>query len=1257
MEPFYDLSNLPEYTYESLAQDLLNRVLKLRLESFQGSEANIEIDLWQQNNNGLVEVIVNIIDPVNIYASSYKEVLNKTIIDIDIYKPQKYILIDFTDSNSSLLSEINTLKLTKIIYYGIDWIQKQLNNHSDIAVKYNIKLTSDLPPSKTKASNEQDKRKVEQRGSDTGIDQINKLFTSNINFFALGHKWGEDDQMQRFIKEGIWENGHEVKRTKVVERIKKGDVVFIQSSYSGYLRIKVIGVVIENTGDGHKILVNWNPIKSIDLPGRGAYRSAIAQIGKRNVVLILKDLYKKLPKLFDIIAALKRESKKSKQNIDTDLPKTSNGDISKYWWLNTDKTYWNTDDLEVGHVRTHKVITNNRIGHFHETKKGELGILYQKGAEEKTRAIFEVAEEPANEVFDEIVIRIKYRFKSNEQISLEELKKNSIFKESDVVIDNNQNAFYELTKEEFQEACSLSSFLESSIENYSELTKTILDNDGAYTTEDLLDIENDVRSFALILASKDIKPPLAIALFGKWGSGKSFFIEHLIKRVNELSIKQGFLEDAEDFSTAEKITEEAAFCKGIAQIKFNAWSYLDANLWAGLASSIFEKLDEYISNRSKGDCEKLKLRNHLSQKLEILSFERENIKQEKGTLEDERNGLIGKLDKLKFQKDEIVKNVAEKNLSDIVNEVIDRSNLEEETKKQLQKYGITKERINELSPDELYKEAKSWLSFVKSLFKLPVSYFVAFTAALLLILTITIDPFEIVSKIFNELSKSITLVISIAGPIFATIYNSVSKFKKFIKPITDYKNKFNKELEAAKFAYNRELELLDLHITNKQAEIEQTESQIKNLDNQIYELEYTLDNFIAKRAFNDFVKRKIGDKGYEAHLGLISIIRKDFETLSDLFREIQVDRTAPEEIQKEQLEKQKTHKEIVELFKDEKALDRIILYIDDLDRCSDEKVLEVIQAVHLLMAFPLFNVVVGVDKRCVNNALIYKNLVQYSQFESLNEIKKTGIHVISPSEYLEKIFQIPFQLDDPSEKNIKRMVHAFLNDQVEKETHDDVEINVEDELSEITDELNAFEQVKEKPKIEDIVPEEVEEEEVMEKKKTITPQDLKLTQEEFDLLKEMIWLVGTVPRTIKRFLNIYRIVRAHQDLEIDVNQKRKEYLAIMFILGVNIGENKKHAPELMKCIESNKDLRLTDIIDHDDVKDPKSGLRYFNEIRNKIERTETIQELNQMKAEVLSKHIPLVGRFSFGSIDNNGDDDTIIEEQNEMQKLLKVKKN
>ena len=55
----------------------------------------------------------------------------------------------------------------------------------------------------------------------------------------------------------------------------------------------------------------------------------------------------------------------------------------------------------------------------------------------------------------------------------------------------------------------------------------------------------------------------------------------------------------------EQITKLSAnkadgiYCEGIAHIHFNAWSYMDSNLWASIVTKLFEELNEYISENRK----------------------------------------------------------------------------------------------------------------------------------------------------------------------------------------------------------------------------------------------------------------------------------------------------------------------------------------------------------------------------------------------------------------------------------------------------------------------------------------------------------------------------------------------------------------------------------------------------------------------------------------------------------------------------------
>ena len=105
-------------------------------------------------------------------------------------------------------------------------------------------------------------------------------------------------------------------------------------------------------------------------------------------------------------------------------------------------------------------------------------------------------------------------------------------------------------------------------------------------------------------------------------------------------------------------------------------------------------------------------------------------------------------------------------------------------------------------------------------------------------------------------------------------------------------------------------------------------------------------------------------------------------------------------------EAERLRKEAVSLPKFFDSVDRIVLFVDDLDRCQPERVVDVLQAVHLLLAFSLFAVIVGVDQRSLRKSLQeqFKGLVADSTQPHGGEVPAT------PLDYLEKIFHVPFHL-------------------------------------------------------------------------------------------------------------------------------------------------------------------------------------------------------------------------------------------------------
>jgi len=167
------------------------------------------------------------------------------------------------------------------------------------------------------------------------------------------------------------------------------------------------------------------------------------------------------------------------------------------------------------------------------------------------------------------------------------------------------------------------------------------------------------------------------------------------------------------------------------------------------------------------------------------------------------------------------------------------------------------------------------------------------------------------------------------------------------------------------------------------------EERIQNLQN-----ENSLARFLSERNRSD---------DYRKHLGLISTIRQDFEALD------------------ERLAKARDGQD-----NSLRPIDRIVLYIDDLDRCPENKVMEVLQAVHLLLAYRLFVVVVGVDPRWLLHSLA-TTLSAFDgdggQFSADPDSWRT-----TPQNYLEKIFQIPFSLRPMTANGFGDLIGGLLYD-------------------------------------------------------------------------------------------------------------------------------------------------------------------------------------------------------------------------------------
>ena len=94
----------------------------------------------------------------------------------------------------------------------------------------------------------------------------------STQYWFVGAMWDEGDQTQRFMLEGIWQNGYEDKFTDQVQAMREGDRIAIKASFSrkhdlpfdnrgqvvSVMRIKAIGTVTRNHDDGRTVDVVWD---------------------------------------------------------------------------------------------------------------------------------------------------------------------------------------------------------------------------------------------------------------------------------------------------------------------------------------------------------------------------------------------------------------------------------------------------------------------------------------------------------------------------------------------------------------------------------------------------------------------------------------------------------------------------------------------------------------------------------------------------------------------------------------------------------------------------------------------------------------------------------------------------------------------------------------------------------------------------------------------------------------------------------------
>ncbi|HHX67668.1 MAG TPA: NTPase [Gallicola sp.] len=155
----------------------------------------------------------------------------------------------------------------------------------------------------------------------------------------------------------------------------------------------------------------------------------------------------------------------------------------------------------------------------------------------------------------------------------------------------------------------------------------------------------------------------------------------------------------------------------------------------------------------------------------------------------------------------------------------------------------------------------------------------------------------------------------------------------------------------------------------------------------------------------------------------ISTVLDKIPTLKDgIFKEDIMETIKSELTNKELRENISTFREDFDKLLQRANIDRLVVFIDELDRCSPDTILETLEAIRLFLYVGRTVFIIGADERHISYAVQTK----------FKEIEGTGIDI--GKEYLEKIIQYPVRIPRLSTREVELYISLlFMEKELTKE--------------------------------------------------------------------------------------------------------------------------------------------------------------------------------------------------------------------------------
>jgi len=508
-------------------------------------------------------------------------------------------------------------------------------------------------------------------------------------------------------------------------------------------------------------------------------------------------------------------------------------------------------------------------------------------------------------------------------------------------------------------------------------TMASFSNDVPDPGADFVGVSGEADAFAYLIASRNLIPPLAIGLFGDWGSGKSFLMAKIRQRVAQLTA----------LAAGDSATNE--IWPKVVPIEFNAWQYVETDLWAALLSRIFDEL----SPEARSELTKLRARKdkNLRKQLQVES-EIARLTETERNQADQATAAAEETDRIKEQvatlRDAAVRAALETHARSTATAGL---------------VGAIGKALGSEVADAVTEAQRLRISAAAPVWRQPTVWSrrrVVWVIAALLAASALVVVLDQTVAFASAMVAALGAGAAILTPMLRTAASFAEGQKKAADEAT---KKADEQLSTLVEKAQQDQAQKEDAVAETRSRIEAERERARRIAVQRADLEKMAARLEAGTAYADFLKGRSTTDDYRKRLGVVSTVSDDLGTLSELVA---------------------AYNREPEALKPGGPPNRIVLYIDDLDRCPPARVLEVLEAVHLLLAFPLFVVVVAVDTRWLTTAL-------HAAMPLLQRKAKPGVARPTATDYLEKIFQIPFWVERLDDAARHRLLRGLLLPSVE----------------------------------------------------------------------------------------------------------------------------------------------------------------------------------------------------------------------------------